>query len=430
MSDREEASRPSSLGALAWCFYDWANSAFPTVIITFVFAAYFTSAVAPSSEIGTAHWGWALSLSAALVALLAPVMGAIADAGGSRKPWIAAFTGLAIVGSALLWLIEPDPDFVLLALVLVVLANLGFEIAQVFYNAMLPEVAGQGRLGRLSGWAWGLGYAGGLSCLAICLVIFVQPDPPLFGLSGDTAEQVRIVGPFVGLWFAVFALPLFLWVPESRRRSPLQAAIIARGLKTLGQTLRSLPKRKAIGRFLLARMIYTDGLNTLFAFGGIYAAGSFGMDIEEILLFGILLNVTAGLGAAAFAWIDDCIGPKPTLVTNLVALLLCSSLILLVQDKLLFYLLGSAIGIFVGPTQAASRSLMARLAPPAQRSELFGLYALSGKATAFLGPALVGWITLAADSQRVGMASILGFFLIGLLVLLPLKVPSENLSPR
>ncbi len=418
------AGGPAAAGrwaVAAWCLYDWANSAFPAVVVTFVFAAYFAQGVAVTPELGTAQWGWALSISGLALALLAPVVGAIADQSGPRKPWIAILTAVCVVASACLWWVEPDPAFVILALLLVGLGNLAFEFAIVFYNAMLPEIAGMTRIGRVSGWAWGLGYAGGLACLSICLVVLVTPEQPPFGLDKAAAEQVRIIGPFVAVWITVFALPFFLLTPDLPATGTAPGQAVRQGLAQLRRTLIELPRQGQIGRFLLARMIYTDGLNTLFAFGGIYAAGSFGMSVEEILIFGIILNVTAGLGATAFAWIDDWLGAKPSIVISLVALTLIGTAILLVESTTWFYILGAALGIFFGPAQAASRSLMARLAPPEVRNELFGLYALSGKATAFVGPALVGWVTLWSGSQRWGMATILVFFVVGLAILLPLK---------
>ena len=413
---------------LAWCSFDWANSSYPTVVITFVFAAYFATAVAETPEIGTAQWGQALALSGLAVAILAPIFGALADQGGRRKPWIGAFTITAVLSAAALWWIEPDPAFVLMALLLVAVGNAAFEFGQVFYNAMLPEVAPPERLGRISGWAWSAGYAGGLVCLALSLVLFAQPDPPLFGLDATAAEQVRIVGPFVAVWFALFSLPLFLFVPDAPpRRQPITVAL-RRGLGSLGRTLKALPRHGQTGRYLLAHMFYTDGLNTLFAFGGLYAAGTFGMSFQEILVFGILLNIFAGLGAAGFAWVDDWIGPKRTILIALTGLFIAGAAILVVETRLSFTLLGCVIGIFIGPAQSASRSLMVRLAPPEHRSELFGLYALSGKATAFLGPALVGMVTLWADSQRAGMATILVFFLVGAILMLPLREPPRHVS--
>ncbi len=409
-----------------WCLYDWANSSYPTVIVTFIFAAYFTTALSADPETGTAQWGSALAASGLALAVMAPILGALADQGGRRKPWIGGFTLIAVLCAFGLWWMAPDPAYALPALVLVALGNWAFEFGQVFYNAMLPDIAGRGRLGRVSGWAWGLGYAGGLVCLALVLVLFVQDDGALIPLDRDAAEHVRAAGPFVGLWFALFALPLFFFTPEPapRRLARLSVALPA-GLRKLWTTLRALPRHGQVGRFLLARMLYTDGLNTLFAFGGVYAAGTFGMSFQDILVFGILLNVAAGLGAVGFSWIDDLIGAKRTIVIALLGLTAAGTAILLVESQIAFTALGCVIGIFIGPAQSASRTMMARLAPAEARGELFGLYALSGKATAFLGPAIVGWTTFLADSQRAGMATILIFFLAGLVLLLPLREPES-----
>ena len=422
-----EASQPtgSKRVLVAWCLYDWANSAYPTVVLTFVFAAYFTGAVATDPQQGTAVWGQTLSLSALLVALISPLLGAIADHSKRRKPWLAGFTLLCIAASAALWQIRPEPGFIVLALALVFLGNASFEFGQVFYNAMLPDLAPQRQLGRISGWAWATGYAGGLSALGLCLVFFALPDVPLFGLDKAGFEHVRITGPLTALWFALFALPLFLWVPDGAAPAMPFATAIKRGYGSLIDTLKQLRAHRTILRFLLARMIYNDGLTTLFAFGGIYAAGSFGMDFQEILVFGLILNVTSGLGAAGFAWVDDWIGSKPTITIAVAALIVLGTAVLLVESKTWFYILGAGLGIFVGPAQAASRSLMARLAPEELRTEMFGLYAFSGKATAFAGPALVGWVTVAADSQRWGMATILVFFVLGLLLLQGVREPGR-----
>ncbi|MEX0760783.1 MAG: MFS transporter, partial [Tistlia sp.] len=349
-----------------------------------------------------------------------------ADQGGRRKPWIAVFSLLCIASGAGLWFAEPDPSWALFALVLAALANLAFEIGTVFYNAMLPEVAPARLWGRVSGWAWSLGYAGGLACLVLTLVLFVQPAEPLLGLDKANSEHVRIAGPFVALWFLAFALPMFLFTPDRTGSGMPVGRAIVQGLSALRHSLAKLPKQGVVLRYLIARMFYTDGLNTLFAFGGIYAAGSFGMDFTEILVFGILLNVTSGLGAFAFAWVDDWIGPKRTILIAVGALTLLGGAILLIETKLWFYILGSAIGIFIGPAQSASRTLMARLAPAKVRTEMFGLYALSGKVTAFMGPAAVGGITVLTGSQRWGMTAILVLFVVGFVLLLPLKEPPPD----
>ena len=406
---------------VAWALYDWANSSYTTVIVTFVFAAYFARGVVKDVELGTALWGTVASLSGLAIAILGPVLGAIADKGGRRLPWVAAFTLLCVLASAGMWFVEPDPAFILLAMVLVVLGTIGFELAQVFYNALLPDIAPKGQIGRVSGWAWGTGYAGGLVCLVVALVLLVQPNPPLFGLDAARAEPVRATALLVAAWFAIFSLPLFLWVPDRPGTGLPAGAAIREGLRELGRTIAAARRHALVFRFLIARMVYTEGINTLFAFGGIYAAGTFGMALEEILIFGIILNVTAGLGAAGFAWIDDRIGARSTILIALAALVVLGAGLLAVESKLWFYILGSALGIFVGPAQAASRSLMAHLAPPQLTGEMFGLFALSGKVSSFIGPALVGWLTLATSSQRWGMSVIIALMALGGLLLLTVR---------
>ncbi len=415
MSEKREKINQRAL--VSWCLYDWANSAFPTVIITFVFATYFTDSVALDKVNGTAYWGYTMSLSALAVAIVAPLFGVIADNSGRLKPWLGFFTALCILASCILWFVEPDPSFILLALVTVGLANFAFEISMVFYNAMLIGLAGKIYLGRVSGWGWGFGYFGGLFCLALTLVGLVQPETPWFGLEKETAEHVRAASLLVSVWYAVFSIPIFLFTPDKTSRNISFVYAIKRGLNELRATFLQLRKHTNIIKFLIARMIYTDGLNTLYAFGGIYAAGSFGMELSEIIIFAIGMNVTAGFGAIAFAWIDDWIGPKKTVLIALIGLTVLGVALLIVQTKIGFWIFGLPMGIFVGPAQAASRSMMAQLAPPELITEMFGLYAFSGKATAFLGPALLGAASVAFDSQRAGMATILVFFVVGMFLL-------------
>ncbi len=417
-----EPDRRRTKAIIGWCLYDWANSAFPTLISTFVFAAYFTQAIAETPEQGTAQWGLMTGLSAFAIALLAPVLGAIADFGGPRKPWLAATTAMAAVATALLWFAEPSADWALYALLFAGLGTVGFELGMVFYNAMLPETAPKAMLGRVSGWGWGLGYAGGLAALGVSFVGFVGAEEPWFGLTREGAEHVRAVPVVAAIWIAVFCLPIFWLTPDRPRAAGLAARNAVRaGLASLWSTLGHVRRYRTVMRFLIARMLYTDGLNTLFAFGGIYAAGTFGMAEEEVLIFGASLNVTAGLGAVLFAFLDDRWGPKPVILIAVGAITAIGAAMLLVEGKAAFWALGLALGAFLGPAQAASRSLMAHLAPAELRTEFFGLYALSGKATAFIGPLLVGWVTAMAASQRAGMATILIFLVVGLALMWGLK---------
>ena len=385
--------------------------------------------MAEDETTGTFLWGNATAIAAVVIALLSPALGAIADRTGRRKPWLAGFTLLCIVATAALWTVEPDSAFVVRALTLVIIATIGFEFATVFYNAMLAEIAPEDRLGRVSGLGWGLGYVGGLACLVTALFLLIRAEPPPFGLDPDSAEPVRATVLLVAAWFAVFALPTLLVVPDPQRaeQEPLGLAV-RDGLKQLKKTVTGLRWSQPITRFLVARMLYADGLTTLFTFGGIYAAGTFGMDFDEIIVFGIALNVTAGLGAMAFGWIDDWLGPKRAIMLALIGLIVFGIAALLAPDKTWFWVIGMALGTFMGPTQAASRSFMARLAPEHQRAEMFGLFALSGKATNFAGPLLLGWTTLAFDSQRAGMATIVLFLVAGLVLLTTVKAggPRES----
>ncbi len=404
-------------GIVSWCFYDWANSPYVAVIITFIIAAYYTSAVAPDAETGTATWGFMMGASALVVALLSPVLGAIADRGGPRKPWLAVCTAVVALGSAALWWATPVVGSAALVLWSVAVATVAFELGMMFYNAMLPGLVREAWLGRISGWAWALGYAGGLACLILVMVLFVQAEVPLFGLDKESAAHVRIVGPVVAVWVVLFSIPIFLLTPETAAdRQPLRRAVGA-GLRQLWGTILEVRRYKHVVRFLVARMLFMDGINTIFVFGGIYAVGTFGMSLLEVAQFGILLNVTAGLGAFAFAWLDDRMGAKPTILIGILGVVLAGIPLLVVTETLWFYFLGGLIGIFFGPVQAASRSLMARMAPPGMETEMFGLYAFSGRATSFIGPWLVGAVAVSAG-QRWALATVIPVIIAGGIVML------------
>jgi MFS transporter, UMF1 family len=401
----------------SWASFDFANSAFPTVISTFVIATYFTSSVAPDPVTGQAAWGWMQAVVGLLIGLLSPVFGAVADAGGRRRGMLMFFSLLTAALTACIWFIRPEPGFMLPALLLIGAATIGFELGTVFYNAMLPGVARPEAMGRVSGIGWAVGYAGGLLCLGACLWL-LRADP--FGLDRAAAEHVRAAALLVGLWIFIFCWPVLLAVRDPEVRPPVGAAVRA-GLAEIGALLRALPSQPVLGRFLLARIFYTDGLNTLFAFGAIYAAGRFGMGFEEILLFGILLNVTAGLGAFAGGMVEDRLGSRRTVLVSLGCIIGIGLGLLLVPDKTGFWVLGAALGLFFGPAQAASRTLMARLAPPDEVGAWFGLFALSGRVTGFLGPALLAITTTAFASQVAGMAVVVGLMAIGFVVLLTVR---------
>jgi UMF1 family MFS transporter len=420
---RTTGGEASRLGLASWCLYDWANSAFPTIITTFVFSVYFTRAVADNPVDGAVQWSHSVTAAALAVVLGAPALGAIADRLGRRKPWLLAFTALTTAGTLALWLVKPSPSYVLAGQVLYATAATFYGFAMVFYDAMLRSITPAGYIGRMSGWGWALGYGGGLASLVLALVLLVDADPPPFGLARESYEHVRATSVLAAAWFGLFAIPLFLFTPD---RSPTGNSVrnaVQTGLRSLATTMRQLLTNRAIARFLLAHMFYTNGLNTLFAFGGIYAAGTFQMSFSEVLTFGIALNVTAGLGAAGFAWVDDLIGSKKTVLVALAALSALGLALVLVESRPVFFILGCLLGIFVGPAQAAGRALMARLAPKELETEAFGLYELAGKVTVFAGPLLLGLATDLFRSQRAGMSTILLFFVAGIVILLPLREP-------
>ena len=416
------AERPGRAKAFAWALYDWANSGFPTVVSTFVIAAYFTQGIAPDPVTGQAQWGWMQTLAAFAIAVLSPILGAIADQGRRRRAMLAVCTLLTAIFTALIWFARPDPADALYALVCIGLATIAFELGTVFYNAMLPGLVPGERMGRLSGLAWGLGYAGGLACLALALVLFIQPNPSPFGLDRGAAEHVRATALLVAAWIVVFGWPVLLALPDPAGPRPGLRAAMRAGLAETRSILRGLPQRPAMARFLIARLFYTDGLNTLFAFGAIYAAGVHGMGFEEILIFGIAMNVTAGLGAAGFGLIEDRLGAKTTILVALGAMIVLGTFLLLSNDKTLFWALALALGLFMGPAQAASRTLMAHMAPPEEVAAHFGLFALSGRITGFLGPAAVALATQLSGSQAWGIATVIAFLALGAAILAPLRV--------
>jgi UMF1 family MFS transporter len=420
------APQPADARArFSWALFDFANSGFPTVVSTFIFSAYFTQAIAIDAEQGTALWGTAMGVAGLMIALTSPITGAIADHTGRRKRWLAAFTAMCVGATAALWFATPGTDSIPLALTAAVIGTVGFEVGLVFYNAMLPDLVSRDRMGRLSGQAWGFGYAGGLVCLVISLTVFVQADPPPFGLNTDDAGHVRATMVLTAAWIVIFAWPLFVFTPDAPPTGVKMASAAIRGLKTLAATLKNVRSHANGFRFLVARMIYIDGVNTMFAFGGIYAAGTFGMDLQDIILFGIALNVTAGTGAVIFGSIDDRFGSKRTLTISLIALIGTSVAVLLAQTATQFWVAGLIMSTCFGPVQAASRTMMAKLAPPQLRGEMFGLYAVSGKITSFAGPFAVGAVTALASSQRVGMATILIFLVAGLVLLQTVKEPRD-----
>ena len=405
----------------AWSLYDWANSAFPTVVTTFVIATWFAQAVAPDPVSGQAMWGWMQTAAGLAIAVLSPVLGAVADAGGRRRLMLALCTLATAAFTAAIWFARPEPSSALYALACVGLATVAFEVGTVFYNAMLPEVTTPARIGRVSGLAWGLGYAGGLACLVLCLFALIRPDPPPFGLDKAAGETIRATAVLVAAWLLAFGWPVLAAMRDPPGAKPGWGAAARAGLAELRDVLRGLPQRPDMLRFLIARLFYTDGLNTLFAFGAIFAAGVHGLGFQEVLVFGIAMNVSAGIGAALGGLVEDRVGSKRLVLVSLAALALIGCALVVVRSATAFWALALVLGLFFGPAQAASRTLMARLAPPEEMAAHFGLFALSGRITGFLGPAVLAAVTQVSGSQRLGMATTAGFMALGGLLLLGVR---------
>jgi MFS transporter, UMF1 family len=449
------AAQPAGKRALiGWVLFDWATQPFYTLVVTFLFAPYFVNGFMADPDRGAALWAYATGIAELIAAVLAPVLGAIADAGRPRKPWIAGFSVLLVAGMCGLWLGAPgQTDLVPVVLLAFGLAVIGAELATVFTNAMMVSLVSDKRLGTLSGLGWATGYIGGLVSLALVAGLLVA-DPttgktllglkPLVPLDPATREGDRLVGPFSALWYLVFVLPLFLFTPD-RSPKPLAARAVSASLAQLVRSVKDLVRNHAqVALFLLARMLYADGLGAVFAFGGIYAAYVFGWGATELGLFGIVLTIAGTIGAVLGGLLDDRRGSKAVIATTLLLFIAASIGVLSVDRSHVLFVLpvepklpGSApfssageqvylafavlIGLGSGPIQASSRTLLARLSPADKTTEFFGFFSFSGKITAFAAPLAIGVVTHATGSQRLGIAMSLVFLIAGLLLLLRVR---------
>ena len=436
-----------------WMSFDWASQPFHTVIATFVFGPYFASRVAEDVVTGQATWGYAIAAGSVLMAIMAPVLGAIADAQGPRKPWILTFSIVYAVGAAGLWWAEPGMANPLPILVLLVLALIGAEIALVFVNSLLPEVGPREELGRISGSGWAFGYWGGLLALAIVLGL-MTPAPgsgetilgiaPVFGLDPAAAEGARATGPFSVIWYAVFMVPFFLWSPDVNRRVEAATGAVRRGLRSLGSTLSGLPSRRSLLAYLLASMFYRDAILGIATFGGIYATGVLDWGMFELGVFGLVILITGALGAWAGGLQDRRRGPKLVIVLNICGLTVAAAAIMTIGSNevlfiqigaadapstlpmIAFYVCGAAIGATSGSLQAASRTMLVHQADRERMAEAFGLYALTGKATSFMAPFLVALTTDLSGSQRLGVVPILALLAVGLALMAWVRPEGER----
>lgn len=445
----------------SWGLFDWANQPVFTVITTFIFAPYFTGVLAGDPTTGQAIWGYLQAFAGLAVALASPILGAMADRSGPRKPFIFVFQAVTVIGLAALWWAVPGSSGALwLAIVALTVTTIGAELSIVFNNALLPTLVPPSRIGRLSGLGWGMGYIGGLIALFAVLIVsrpellgIAVPDgEALFGLSLASHAVERLTGPASALWLILFVLPMFLFTPDVPRTGSSGRDAAAAGLGQLRQTFTKLRGYRNETLFLLAFFIYNNGVTAVIAFGGVYFAATFGWGTTELGIFGIIVTIFAAIGCFVGGALDDRIGSKGTVTMALIGMAIATVGILsLTANAVLFFvdtvpvaadgpLFGSLqeqvgllfavlIGICLGPAQSASRSMIGRLAPPQMLGEFYGLFALSGRASAIFAPLLIGLVTQVTDSRRLGIAVVLIFLFVGIALLLRVHEPRAGRTP-
>ena len=443
-------------GVWGWMLFDWAAQPFFTVVTTFIFGPYFVSRMSADPAVGQAGWGYGIAAAGFVIAILSPVLGSIADQTGPRKPWIGFFAVIQIVALSLLWFAAPGSPLIW-PLLFFSLASVAAEFSIVFNDSMMPRLVSKAEIGKISNIAWGLGYLGGMIAL-IFVVACLAASPetgktmlgldPLFGLDPAKGEDARATGPLSALWYLVFIMPMMLFTPDSSKGKPLGISV-REGIAELVETIGEARKRAGIFRFLIARMIYQDGVNALLALGGTFAAVMFGWSITEIGIYGIILNVVAIIGCLIASRADTALGSKRVVVSSLVLLTIATigivstapgfTLFGLVQLPIddsgglfgtaaekAYIVYGLLIGLAFGPVQASSRSYLARSVSADEAGRYFGIYALAGRATSFTAPFTVATVTALTGSAPAGMAMIALFLLVGLVILLPTPYPADT----
>ncbi|THD76655.1 MFS transporter [Thalassobius vesicularis] len=422
-----------------WFFFDWASQPYNTLLITFIFAPYIKELLGDGTAAQSA-WGFGIGAAGFVIAVLAPILGAMADTSGNRMRWIWLFSVMYVLGAFGLWWAAPGHFNLTLTLLWFAVGMIGMEFATIFTNSMLPDLGTEEDIGRISGNGWAFGYVGGLFALVIMLVFFAESATtgktfvglsPALGLDAEAREGTRFVGPLTAIWYAVFMIPFFLWVRDPKPAKPPKGAV-QKALKEVVSTLKALPSNPSLFAYLASSMFYRDALNGMYVFGGIYAAGVLGWSVVDTGVFGIL----AIISGAIFAWLgghaDKKFGPKPVIKACILVLsFVAISIVFVARDSvygipvaegsklpdIVFYVLGALIGAAGGVIQSASRTMMVRQANPEKMTEAFGLYALAGKATSFLAPLSIGVMTAVTQSQQLGVSPLIVLFLIGLVLL-------------
>ncbi|MDN5717613.1 MAG: MFS transporter [Janibacter sp.] len=424
---------------VGWAMWDWGAQPFNTVITTFVFAVYLTSESFGSTNTTSTALAIATAISGLLVALLAPVLGQNSDRSGKGVRNLRVQTWVLAALSAALFFIKPEPGFLVLGLVLLGAGSIISEIASVNYNASIEQVASPRNIGRVSGFGWGMGYLGGILVLLLIYFLFIQPEVGLFGVTDADGLDIRVSMLVCGLWILLFTLPAFAVLKDTPKEAAPRVGIVD-SYKLVWDSLRRLwGQSRHTVYFLGASALFRDGLAGVFAFGAILAAGTFGMSAGEVIIFGAVANIVAGIATMLFGLLDDVLGPKRVILISLVALTVLGLGIFIFHDggKTVFWTMGLAMTAFVGPAQASSRSFLARVIPEGQGGEIFGLYATTGRVVSFLSPAAFAvfiWVgSVVTDDDNTQYWGILGIALVlvaGLAVLIPIKTPQEQVGPQ
>lgn len=419
----------------AWGLWDWGSSAFHAVILTFVFSVYLTDAVGddlPGTVPASAWLGWALGISGALIAVTAPIFGQRFDAAGRRKWSLTILTALTVAAMAGMYFVRDDYSYLWLGLVLLGIASVGAELAQVPYNAMLRQVSTEDTVGRVSGFGWAMGYFGGIVLLLLCYAGFIAGDGDTRGLLGVSTEggaNIRLVALLAAVWFALFALPVLFAVPEKpvERGDDRRRVGIVESYRVLWRDLRQLwqDDRRTIG-YLGASALFRDGLAGVFTFGAVLAVNVYGISAADVLLFGVAANVVSALGALAAGRLDDRLGPKVVIVGSLVAMIAAGTVLLVVSGPTMFWIFGLVLCLFVGPAQSSARTFLVRLTPPGREGQMFGLYATTGRAVSFLAPTLFGFFAWWFATDRAGIVGLLLVLAVGLAALLAVRAPESR----
>jgi UMF1 family MFS transporter len=415
---------------LAWGLWDWGSSAYSAVVTSFVFGPYVVRGVVGNTEPGglSANTWLGISTAAAgiLVAVIAPVTGQRGDAGGHRKRNLAIWSGLVIAVMLAMFSVRNDPSYLWIALGLLAAGAVFQEFAVVSYNAMLPQVSTPETIGRVSGFGWAMGYFGGIFLLLICYVGFIAPDVGWFGVTSAGGLNIRAVVVFAAAWFAVFAIPVLLAVPESPPGPKRRRVGFFASYRLLVDDIKSLFRRDRNSvHFLIASALYRDGLAAIFSFGAILAVSVYGLAQSAVLIFGIAANVVAALGALSMGAIEDRIGPKKVIMISLIGLITTAVILLFAHGATMFWIFGLILTLWVGPAQSSSRAFMARIAPVGREGEMFGLYATTGRAASFLAPALFALFS-GLFTDRVGIVGIVLVLLAGAVALAGVKSPPRH----